>query len=439
MSAMQEVLQSTEKALTAINALQKKQDEIEQKVSKGDGLDKEMITKAGDDASKALEAAQKIEVELKSLEKSNDFIEKAIARLGEGGGDSGQLSEQEQKVKQEMDGLLRKGREISDDTNEFISKQVFEEILSRMPEDQRPREIKALAVGSNPDGGYLIRPQVSNMMIKRIFETSNIREICSVETIGTDTLEIVIDDDESGAAEWVGETTAPSETDTPQIGKLIIPVHEQKAEPKATQKMIDDSTVNIESWLVSVKQANKFARGENQAFIRGNSSQRPQGILSLPDWTVADTYERFKLERINSGSAGAFTTDGLIACQNQLKEEYQPNAVWGIKRAAFTQILQLKATDGHYLINPDILREGAGRMLLGQRVIFMDDLDGLAVNGQSAIYGDFAMGYTIVDRLGLRVLRDPYTQKPFIKFYITKRVGGAVTNFESLKIQRLAA
>jgi HK97 family phage major capsid protein len=182
-----------------------------------------------------------------------------------------------------------------------------------------------------------------------------------------------------------------------------------------------------------------LSRVENTAFVRGDGSQKPRGFLSLPDWSSPGVYQRNALERRDSGVNGAFTADAIIALQNDLKEAYQSRAVFGVKRAAFTSILTLKDDQGQYLINSMILREGADKVLLGKPVIFMDDLDGLSTDGQSMVYGDFNVGYTIVDRLGFRVIRDNVTKKGFVKFYTTKRTGGDVTNYESLKIMRLSA
>ena len=161
--------------------------------------------------------------------------------------------------------------------------------------------------------------------------------------------------------------------------------------------------------------------------------------MSHAAWAVNGTYERNKIEQIVSGTSAVVKADGLISLQNALLEAYQPNAKFLMKRATFGAVSKLKDGTGAYLLNPMMLPQGATMVLLGKPVIFADDIAAIAANSLSIAYGDFQKAYTIVDRMGIRVLRDPYTTKPFIKFYTTKRVGGAVTNYQALKIQKLAA
>ena len=166
---------------------------------------------------------------------------------------------------------------------------------------------------------------------------------------------------------------------------------------------------------------------------------KPRGFLTYDAWAAAGVYERDKIEQINMGAAAALAADGLIEVQNSLKEAYQGNATWGMKRATFGKALQLKGNDS-YFFSPVLLRDGQSSIqLLGKPVVFMDDMPAVAANALSVAYGDFRTGYTILDRVGLQVLRDPYTNKGFITYYTTQRVGGDVTNFDAIKIGKVAA
>ena len=298
-------------------------------------------------------------------------------------------------------------------------------------------EIKAMSTDVNPDGGYLVRPELSNTIVSRIFETSPLRQVANVERTGSKSIDILIDDDEA-AASWVGEGASGGQTNTPQLGQKVIAAHKIEADPRMTTEMIEDAYLDVEAWLAG-KVADKFARTQNTAFVLGTGVGQPRGFLTYSAWAAAGTYERDKIEQINMGSAAALNADGLIEVQNALKEGYQPGAVWGMKRTTFGAALALKGSD-NYFFSPVLLRDGQATMqLLGKPVIFMDDMPAVAANALSVVYGDFSVGYTILDRVGLQVLRDPFSNKGFVTYYTTQRVGGDVTNFDAIKIGKVAA
>ena len=298
-------------------------------------------------------------------------------------------------------------------------------------------EIKAMSTDVNPDGGYLVRPELSQTIVTRIFETSPLRQVANVERTGSKSIDILIDDQEAGAR-WVGEGASGGQTDTPQIGQKVIAAHKIEADPRITTEMIEVAYLNIEAWL-SGKVADKFARTQNTAFVSGTGVGQPRGFLTYDAWASAGTYERDKIEQINMGSASALNADGLIEVQNSLKEAYQPGAVWGMKRTTFGAALQLKGND-NYFFSPVLMANGQATIqLLGKPVVFMDDMPAVAANALSIVYADFSVGYTILDRVGLQVLRDPFTNKGFITYYTTQRVGGDVTSFDAIKIGKVAA
>jgi len=298
-------------------------------------------------------------------------------------------------------------------------------------------EIKAMSTDVNPDGGYLVRPELSSTIVSRIFETSPLRQVANVERTGGKSIDILIDDNEAGAR-WVGEGASGGQTDTPQIGQKVIAAHKIEADPRMTTEMIEDAYLNVEAWLAG-KVADKFARTQNTAFVNGTGTGQPRGFLTYAAWAAAGVYERDKIEQINMGSAAALNADGLIEVQNALKEGYQAPAVWGMKRTTFGAALQLKGND-NYFFSPVLMANGqASIQLLSKPVVFMDDMPAVAANALSIVYADFRVAYTILDRVGLQVLRDPFTNKGFITYYTTQRVGGDVTNFDGIKIGKVAA
>ena len=291
-------------------------------------------------------------------------------------------------------------------------------------------ERKALTVGSDREGGYAVPAQLSASIVKTIRESSPIRALSAVETIATDSLELLVDKDEAGVG-WVAETGTRAETTSPELAKIIIPVHEMYAEPRATQKLVDDASIDIEAWLAD-KAADRFARLEATAFVNGNGVGQPRGVLTYGAGTAWG-----QIEQLNSGSAGAVTADGLINLQGALIAEYGANANWLVNRLVLRDIRKLKDSQNQYLWQPG-LGENTPESLLGRPIVKASDMPVAASNSLSVAFGDFKRAYQIVDRTGIRVLRDPFTAKPYVKFYMTKRVGGDVVNFDAIKIQKLA-
>jgi HK97 family phage major capsid protein len=401
-----------------------------------DGLDFENVKKNAEQAAKALEGIQEMKQQIAALDHKErlDAIELAIARNG---GHDGKDPKQAKAYKSAMLNYMRKGNPIDGDMVESMCKAHVDAALLGADDEQLAFHKKDLVAGSGPDGGYFIMPDRSNKVSTRLFETSPVRPECSVVTTNSDVWEIVLDDDEP-ASGWVGEVESRPDTASAQVGLIQIPVHEQYASPKATQKMLDDAGFDIEAWH-NMKVGRKFSRLENTGFVSGDGSKKPKGFLSYPAWTAAGVYERHKVEQITAtGTAGTLDeADDLITLQNSLLEDYQAGAAFGMRRATFTDVMTLKDSQGQYLLNPNVLKDGAEKILLGSRVIFMSDMPAVAGDALAVVYADWQAFYTIVDRLGIRILRDPYTSKPYTKFYTTKRVGGAVTDYAAGKILKI--
>ena len=296
----------------------------------------------------------------------------------------------------------------------------------------------AMEVGADDKGGYTVTPDQSGRIVKKLFETSPMREEAFVTTIGTDALEGFNDLDEA-AQGWVGEKQSRPETDTPDLGKWSIPVHEQYAAPKVTQKLLDDSMFDIAAWL-SEKVADKFARTENTAFVVGDGMLKPRGFLTYDTASTADAARAWgTLQYIASGSTSGFSSsDKLVDIVFALKNGYRNNAKWFMNRQSLGVVRKLKDGDGNYLWQPNF-SERLGSTLLVYGIRELEDMPDIAANTLSVAFGDMREAYTIVDRQGIRVLRDPFTAKPFVIFYTTKRVGGGLLNSEALKVMKFAA
>lgn len=316
-------------------------------------------------------------------------------------------------------------------------KAAFDTFLRKGEEVMGPDERKALSVGTDPDGGYVVNPDLSGRIVMKVFESSPMRAYASVQVISSDALEGLFDLNEASSG-WVGETDSRAETNTPQLGKWRIPAHELYAKPKATQKLLDDASINMEAWLAS-KVAEKFARDEANAFVVGNGVNKPRGFLTYSSGTtLPGTIEQFP-----TGASGALASapdggDALINALYGLKQQYRANATWFMNRATTKLVRKAKDSDGAYLWSPGI-QAGQPATLLGYPVAAFEDMPDPAASSLSIAVGDMREAYQIVDRLGIRTLRDPYSAKPYVEFYTTKRVGGDVVNFEAIKLIRLGA
>lgn len=300
-------------------------------------------------------------------------------------------------------------------------------------------EIKALSAGSDPDGGYTVTPDLSGRIAQLVRDTSPMRQVASVITIGTDALEGIHDLNEATSG-WVGETESRPETAAPKIGEYRIPVHEQYAEPRATQKLLDDSLFNVEEWLAA-KIAERLARMENESFVTGNGVKKPRGFLTYAAGTPSASGFSV-IEQVLSGGSGDFADenpgDALISLVYALKSAYREKAVFMMKRSTLAEVRKLKDGNDNYIWQPDFQMKQGGT-LLGFNVVEAEDMPDITAGSLSIAFGDFSAGYQIVDRQGIRILRDSFTAKPYVKFYTTKRVGGDVVNFEAIKLMKFAA
>lgn len=316
---------------------------------------------------------------------------------------------------------------------------------------QAPDVHAAMQVGSEPDGGYWVPTQQSDMIRTRLFETSPMRQVASVMTITTDSIAFPIDSDDATSGGFVGETESRPETATPQIREQTIYAREQYAEPRATQRLLDMAVVDVEAWLIG-KIVDKMTRVENTAFVTGNGVTRPRGFTDYSGAAVTtDDASRAwgALQYVPTGASAGFPTvsgstaadpDALITTIAKLNPGYRQGANWAMSRATEAVIRKLKDAEGRYLVGMGDLRDNALQFsLLGYAIVNMEDMAAVGAGSFSAAFGNFRVGYQIVDGRGVRILRDALTTKGFVKFYTTKFTGGDVVNFDAIKLLKFGA
>lgn len=295
-------------------------------------------------------------------------------------------------------------------------------------------QTKALSTETNSDGGYFVHPAVAEEMSNKASKGSPMRQLATVQNISTSALE-VIEDYTSPGVDWSGATDIAISTETaaPDIDRKDIRVWELYANPRITQQLLDDASINVEEWVIK-KVGQAFAMKESEGFIKGDGTRKPEGILTRTDKRASDF-----IERIKSGVNGNITVDSLIKMYYSLKEDYISGAAFLMNRATTQLIRMLKHPNNNSYIWQPNMTMGAADTILGLPVYQSADMMVPATGSLSVALGDFKRGYMIVDRSGVNVLRDPYTAKPMVTFYITKRVGGAVVCGNAIKLLQLSA
>jgi len=273
---------------------------------------------------------------------------------------------------------------------------------------------------STEAGGVLILQTLYDTIITEINARSPMRQLASIETISTNALDVISEDGKFNSG-WVGEVDAREETKAAKLKQQRIFVHELYAQPKASQALLDDATIRVENWL-SERLRDSFVKMENDAFINGDGVKKPKGILS-PDHD--------KIEKVKMGNK--ITADRLLDFINSLKEEYLANATLLMNRITLSEVQKLKDNQGRFIWQPS-LSDSFKQTIFGVPVVCSSDMKPVDKDAAAIAIGDFRAGYKIVDRSTINIMRDPYTEKPFIKFYAVKRVGGDVVNPEAIKI-----
>ena len=292
-------------------------------------------------------------------------------------------------------------------------------------------EGKAMSTAVAADGGYLVDPQTAETIKSTLSSTASIRAIANVVNVDATSFDVLIDHTEMGEG-WATEVDPTTETGTPTIDRITIPLHELSALPKASQRLLDDSAFDIEGWLAE-RIANKFARSEAAAFINGDGIDKPRGFL---DYAQVDNgaWVWGNIGYVTTGVAGDITDgDPIIDLVYALGAEYRAGASFVMNSKTAGLIRKLKDADGRFLWS-DGLAAGEPARLMGYPVLIAEDMPDVAADSASIAFGDFGAGYTVAERPDLRVLRDPFSAKPHVLFYATKRVGGAVSDFAAIKL-----
>ena len=368
------------------------------------------------------EKVERINAEIGKLQTALDDTnaQLAAARLG-GAGDGPAVSTEARDHARAFNQFFRRGTE----------------------EGLRELEMKAaLRTDSDPDGGYVVPDQMEQTIDRVLGSVSAMRSIASVMSVSAGSYKKLVNQGGAGAG-WVGERQARPETATPTLAELSFPAMEIYANPAATQTLLDDARVDIAAWLAE-EVSTAFAEAEGAAFISGNGVNQPRGLLSYD--TVANASQSWgNIGYTASGVDAALTdsshngVDALIDLIYSIKQGYRQNARFLMNKSLQATVRKLKSkTEELYLWQPPV-QAGQPATLLGYPITDDDNMPDVAAGAFPVAFGDFRRGYLIVDRFGVRVLRDPYTNKPYVHFYTTKRVGGGVQNFEAIKLLKIAA
>lgn len=300
-------------------------------------------------------------------------------------------------------------------------------------------EVKAGLSGGATSGGYVVPYETERAIERRLMAASPMREIATVRTVAAGVFRKPVST-AGVACGWVAETAARPETDPATLALLEFPSADLYANPAATQALLDDAMIDLDEWLAAEVE-DAFAAQETAAFVNGDGVNKPRGLLAYP--TVADAGQSWgQIGYVASGAAGGFAAsnpaDRLIDLIYAPKAQYRPNGRFVMNRKTVSAVRKFKDADGNYIWQP-ATRLGETASLLGYPITEIETMPDVAANSLSIAFGDFQRGYLIVDRAGVRVLRDPYSAKPYVLFYTTKRVGGGVQNFDAIKVMKFAA
>lgn len=371
----------------------------------GDTLDASFDLVARQDAADQALGALRTDVE--EVKSRLDKVSRAAARPALGGD-----APASPELKGFVDGYLRHGRES---------------------------ELKSLTQGVAADGGYAVPREIDAAIAAQLKKLSPIRGIAQVVQVGSSGYRKLISTGGT-ASGWVSETAARPETASPKFAEIVPPSGELYANPSASQAMLDDAVFDLETWLAG-EIAGEFARAEGAAFVSGSGTNQPKGFLGAPTSASNDAARAFgTLQFVASGHASGFGSVielVLMDLVHALKAGHRQGATWVMNSQTLAQVRKLKATDGSFLWQPGLL-EGAPARLLGYPVIEAEDMPDIGAGTFPVAFGNFQAGYLIAERTATRILRDPYSNKPYVNFYATKRVGGQVLDSEAIKLLKIS-
>ncbi|UWQ02714.1 phage major capsid protein [Aliiroseovarius crassostreae] len=299
-------------------------------------------------------------------------------------------------------------------------------------------EGKAMSTAVAADGGYLVDPVTADTIKGVLSNAASLRSVANVVNVEGTAYDVLIDQDDLVTG-WASETGSAAETGTPKIDRISIPLHELSALPKVSQRLLDDSAFDIESWLAG-RIAEKFARAESAAFINGDGIDKPNGFLNH---TAVENgaWSWGNLGYVATGTDGDFDgtnpADAIFDLIYALGADYRANGIFVMNSKTVGAVRKLKDADGRFLWS-DATVAGEPARLIGYPVLIAEDMPDIASGSASIAFGDFANGYTVAERPDTRILRDPFSAKPHVLFYATKRVGGDVSDFAAIKLLKFS-
>lgn len=407
--------------------------------------DFEEYKKVNDERIKKLEEGKAVsELEEKlakidsALNERDEKIEKQFAELKRFGGTAQDKTCQEAEVKSAFNKLLRSGSSVRMTQGEIEALAKKQSELSNhrvLPDEYK----SSMIAGSDPDGGYFVLPELDKAVMKLAEDDIALMSMSQVVTASSSVYAKRVRVSGSGY-KWEGEETHPETTETPTYSVLSFPVHTIAANPSISQELLQDADVNVEQELMEAMTSD-FVEGIGDALINGNDNKRPHGILSYP--TVLDSAWKWgSIGYTKTGAAAGFATDGagdaLINTLYSLKTSYLSNATWLMNRSTLAEIRKMKDGQGNYLWQPSF-QAGQPDNLLGYSLRVDAKMPNLGTNNYPVAFGDFRRGYLVVRRTGMTLIRDQYTQKPYVVFSTRMRIGGGVQNFEAIKLLKCAA
>lgn len=299
-------------------------------------------------------------------------------------------------------------------------------------------EGKAMSSAVAGDGGYLVDPRTADTIRSLLLSTASLRSVANVVQVEATSFDVLVDRSELGSG-WATETDPTSETGTPAIERISIRLHELAAMPKASQRLLDDSAFDVEGWLAG-KIATRFVRAEAAAFIAGDGEDKPKGILHAAK-VANGAWGWGSLGYVATGEAADFPTvnpaDCIINLVYALGADYRANGCFVMNSKTAGAVRKIKDGDGRFLWQ-DGLQQGEPSRLMGYQVLVAEDMPDVAAGAYPVAFGDFRAGYTVAERPDLRILRDPFSAKPHVLFYATKRVGGDITDYAAIKLLKVA-
>lgn len=385
-------------------------------------------------------SSPKFETKADPLEESFDAVLMAE--------DVAHQSDEIKSLRTDVDGLKTQMTDISkasarpalDGAKGMLSSTVAQDFVARYLRrgDHSGIELKSFSSASGPEGGFAVPQEIDGLIGATLRDISPIRAIATVVQTGSAGYRKLVTTGGTPSG-WVSETAGRPETDTPDFNEIAPPTGELYANPAASQMMLDDAAFDVEAWLAD-EIAREFAQAEGAAFVSGSGVNQPRGFLNAAVTDENDDVRAFgALQYVASGASGSFASeDALVDLVHTLRPAYRQGASFVMNSATLARIRKFKTADGAFLWQPS-LAQGQPATLLGYPVVEAEDMPDIAADSQAIAFGNFRAGYLIAERSATRILRDPFTNKPFVHFYATKRVGGQLMNSEAIKLMQFSA